>query len=336
MYLASTGNVGIGTVTPVGGLAVMNGNVGVGTWVPGSALNVVGNVGIGTTIPPNVLYVNGTMEANGFKLNGQNASGTILVSNAVGIGTWMAASTLPSAALTATAVNDVAYFNTLSSLNGSNNFQFNGTNVGIGTFSNINALQITGNVGIGTFSAPSAGSNGLVTFGNVGIGTSYIGATGEGALTVMNGNVGIGTWTPSGALVVIGNVGIGTATAPAYNLDLVNNTARERIYRRQTAVNAPASPVAINSDTTDLYVITGLGNALTINITAGTPNNGDLLEIRIKDSGTARALTWGTSGASITSPTTVILPATTVISTVLRVLLEYNSTSAAWECIAVT
>ena len=29
------GNVGIGTTTPAGGLAVMNGNVGIGTWVSG-------------------------------------------------------------------------------------------------------------------------------------------------------------------------------------------------------------------------------------------------------------------------------------------------------------
>lgn len=34
------GSVGIGTTTPVGGLAVMNGNVGIGTWVPGSNLQV--------------------------------------------------------------------------------------------------------------------------------------------------------------------------------------------------------------------------------------------------------------------------------------------------------
>ena len=197
----------------------------------------------------------------------------------------------------------------------------------------------------GVFSGSAASTSGqqLTINGNVGIGTGAPGGRLEVASSVTtpflidsNGNVGIGTIITSnaGLSVMNGNVGIGT-WVPAYNLDLVNNTARERIYRRQVAVNAPASPVAINSDITDLYVITGLSNALTINITAGTPNNGDLLEIRIKDNATARALTWGVSGATISS-TTTILPGTTVISQTLRILLEYNSTSVAWECIAVT
>jgi hypothetical protein len=38
------GNVGIGTTTPVAGLAVMNGNVGIGTWSPTEKLHVVGNL----------------------------------------------------------------------------------------------------------------------------------------------------------------------------------------------------------------------------------------------------------------------------------------------------
>jgi len=52
--------------------------------------------------------------------------------------------------------------------------------------------------------------------GNIGIGTSYVGGTGEAALTVMNGNVGIGTWVPAKSLSVNGdtyhngNIGIGT------------------------------------------------------------------------------------------------------------------------------
>lgn len=42
--LTGAGNVGIGTSTPVGGLAVMSGNVGFGTWSPREALEINGNV----------------------------------------------------------------------------------------------------------------------------------------------------------------------------------------------------------------------------------------------------------------------------------------------------
>ena len=39
----------------------------------------------------------------------------------------------------------------------------------------------------------------------MGIGTSLINGTGEAALTVMNGNVGIGTWVPTAPLAVGAN-----------------------------------------------------------------------------------------------------------------------------------
>ena len=42
MRITSTGNVGIGTSIPSGGLAVMNGNVGIGTWVPSARMQVAG------------------------------------------------------------------------------------------------------------------------------------------------------------------------------------------------------------------------------------------------------------------------------------------------------
>lgn len=59
----TSGNVGIGTTTPVGGLVVMNGNVGIGTWSPPDKFIILGgNVGIGTARPMNKLQVNGTVQ----------------------------------------------------------------------------------------------------------------------------------------------------------------------------------------------------------------------------------------------------------------------------------
>ena len=53
--------------------------------------------------------------------------------------------------------------------------------------------------------------------------------------------------------------------------------------------------------------------------------------IQITDNATARAITWGASFAS----TTVTLPTTTVISTMLRVLFQRNNANTAWDCISV-
>ena len=64
----------------------------------------------------------------------------------------------------------------------------------------------SGNVGINT-------PNGA----NVGIGTS----TPQGALVVTNGNVGIGTWVPSASLAVNGNAIIGN---DLFNTDLISSS----------------------------------------------------------------------------------------------------------------
>ena len=63
----------------------------------------------------------------------------------------------------------------------------------------------------------------------------------------------------------------------------------------------------------------------------GTPANFDRLVIRIKDNGTARAITWGAKfvqgGAA--------LPTTTVASKVTTVGFIYDTAKAAWSCVAV-
>jgi len=96
-------------------------------------------------------------------------------------------------------------------------------------------------------------------------------------------------------------------------------------------VASHATPT-INTDTTDIFTITALAAAITSMTTnlSGTPVNGQKLIIRIKDDGTARAITWGASFASRGAT----LPTTTVLSKTQYSGFIYNSTASTWDLVA--
>ena len=111
------------------------------------------------------------------------------------------------------------------------------------------------------------------------------------------------------------------------------NPGTVRVTPRVTTEASSATPT-INVDNTDLHSITALAEAITsftTNLT-GTPVNGQKLLIRIKDDGTARAITWGNSFVAMG----VALPTTTTISKVLTVGFSYDSVVGKWGCIAVS
>jgi hypothetical protein len=104
----------------------------------------------------------------------------------------------------------------------------------------------------------------------------------------------------------------------------------KRNTKRVVSTTQSATPT-INTDNGDIFQIAGLAQAITSMTTnlSGTPVAGDMIMIQITDNGTARAITWGASFAS----TTVTLPPTTVISTMVRVLLQRNNANTIWDCI---
>lgn len=114
----------------------------------------------------------------------------------------------------------------------------------------------------------------------------------------------------------------------AYTTTLTN----KRITPRVTSITSSATPT-INTDNCDVVTITALAAAITSMTTnlSGTPTNFQKLIIRIKDDGTARAITWGTSFQSGTAT----LPTTTVLGKTLMVGLIYDSVDSKWTCEAV-
>jgi len=149
--------------------------------------------------------------------------------------------------------------------------------------------------------------------------------------TTVNGN----TFT-TGSSTYTGTAGQ-TYTFPSTSQTIVGLTSTQtltnkNITRRFVTTTQSATP-AINTDNGDIFSITGLAQAVTsftTNLT-GTPVAGQLMMIQITDDGSARGLTWGAKFAS----TTVTLPTTTVISTLLRVGFQWDTVAAVWQCIAV-
>lgn len=95
-----------------------------------------------------------------------------------------------------------------------------------------------------------------------------------------------------------------------------------------------ASPFNWNSDTHNTIVFTALANDLTINADSGSPTTGKKVIFRIKDNGTARALTWS-SGTKGFRAIGVTLPSTTTVNKTIYIGAVYNNTDTFWDVTAV-
>lgn len=194
----------LGGTNPVTTSGTINADINLGnsnTWT-GQQIFTTTNVGIGSTNPGKTLDVNGTVRSTGFTLTGNGAgNGNILVGNNIGIGTWMNANTIPTSIILTTTGSSGA-----SSLTG---------NI-------LNIPQYSGGAGSNYWTLSTGlGNVGLSTTNTVGIGTWM----GSAYLSVIGGNVGIGTWNPvnlfqagsgnkPGLLVLSnGNIDIGTNVA---------------------------------------------------------------------------------------------------------------------------
>lgn len=93
---------------------------------------------------------------------------------------------------------------------------------------------------------------------------------------------------------------------------------------------ADAATITPTGDDSDQYNVTALAQAATIAAPSGTPTNGQKLILRIKDNGTARALTWNAIYRAIGCA----LPTTTVLSKTHYIGCIYNAADTKWDVVA--
>ena len=119
-----------------------------------------------------------------------------------------------------------------------------------------------------------------------------------------------------------------------YDAEIVRQTqtqtlTNKRITQRVSAITSSSTPTP-NADTDDMFKVTALAAAATITNPTGTPTEGQSLLIRIKDNGTARALTFDTQYRFSSDQTA---PTTTVISKTLYMGFVWNSDDSKWDCL---
>lgn len=112
------------------------------------------------------------------------------------------------------------------------------------------------------------------------------------------------------------------------DINAAQTLASKRINPRLQSVSS-ASTVTPDADANDMVVITAQAVALTIANPSGTPVNGQPMIIRLKDNGTARAITWGSQYRGIGTA----LPSTTTISKTIYFTMIYNSADTKWDVV---
>lgn len=110
----------------------------------------------------------------------------------------------------------------------------------------------------------------------------------------------------------------------------ITTFTNKRITKRE-GTSASAATHTIDADSYDIFTVTAQAEAVTFGAPSGTPTDGQTLVIRIKDNGTARAITWN---AAFTAGD-ISLPTTTVLSKTMYVGFMWNADASKWQCLAV-
>lgn len=117
-------------------------------------------------------------------------------------------------------------------------------------------------------------------------------------------------------------IGVGTITTGTWNA-----LVKQRV---QTVVSsASITPLA---GSIDMVRVTSLAINTTINNPSGSPVEGQILDLRIRDNGTGRTIGFG---AGYRFSSSLANPGTTTANRTIYYKFKYNETEAYWDCVEI-
>lgn len=258
------------------------------------------------------------------------------VSGSVATATTTPAITLTLGAITPTSVNSVVVSGSSTpTLAVTGTTTVSGTNTGDQT-------TVSGNAGTAT-ALQNARTIGGVSFN----GTANITvATATGGFTVSGGDLALGAnnVTVTGSIAATGSrvtkgwfTDLEVTNAPTSSgvviptISSINTLTNKFITPQLQSVADAGGTLTPVSLTNDMAIATALSQATTIAAPSGSPVQGERLVIRLKDNGTARALTWN---SIYRASSDLALPTTTILSKTLYCGFIYNSTDTKWDLVA--
>lgn len=177
------------------------------------------------------------------------------------------------------------------------------------------------------------GSNDINSFkGKTLIGDSTI-SNSEGNILYVSGTTKI---TDTLTIITLGVTDSSNRAASTKWVKLQNASAETLSNKRLTprvGSTASSSTPTPDGDLHDQYHVTALAANAAFGAPSGTPVNGQVLLMRIRDNGTARTLSWN---SIYRASADFSLPLTTVLSKTMYLHFIYNSTDSKWDCMGYT
>lgn len=155
-----------------------------------------------------------------------------------------------------------------------------------------------------------------------------------GVLTIKHNYVAPGDFT---AVVLAKGADYTTKAGDVLSFRLIDgvwyedvNTAYEALRVNQTSITSSATPTPTGNYKENEYFLTALAEAAAFAEPSGTPANGNTLLIRIKDDGTARALSFNAAYKAFFEA----LPTTTVLGKTMYLGFIYDSAASKWNYVS--